>query len=172
MVLGDIHNSYLNSKLVFQTKYSAHFDESDLLDRYIKNSNLKEYKKVDCADVDYMYLDFRIVDSERKRVEYNYFKYIDGHIYGENQNGQKEFAYLHLQKRFMQILDIQDAILIYPNMFVGIQESYEELNVTDKEKKQYNKIKRKELLMRRINNVKNGAINFRIRRLAERLRQW
>ena len=174
MVLKELPNSYLKAKLVFQTRYSAHFDESNLLNRYIKYENLRVYEQVDCADVDYMFMDFRIVNLFHERELVDYFDYNEGHIYGYKQNEKIEYSYLHLQKRNIKINSTIDLnnFKIYPNLFINSNVSKEICEATNKEKIRYRKQKKRELFLRRINNLKSGAIKFRILGFLEKIRRW
>lgn len=176
MILKELKESYLSAEMVFRTKYSAHFDESFLLERYVKNMNLKVYREVDCADVDYMFLDFYIVNKCRQRENIEYFEYRNGGVYGKKNNKLVEFAYVHLQKREMNYFfnkDFRlDNIYIYPNIFsLSNDNELENIN-TKKQKKNYHTKKNRELFIRKINNIKNGALIFRMKHLGEIIRKW
>lgn len=176
LVLKNIKKSYLSSKMVFRTRYSAHFDESFLLQRYINNLNLRVYENVECADIDYMFLDFYTVNKYRQREYFEYFEYSNGSVFGIDNSKKVEFAYIHLQKRNMNYFFNQnnrlDKVYIYPNIFKLRKANKFENMSTTKDKKNYNITKNKELFIRRICNIKNGALIFRICHFFEIIQKW
>ena len=103
--LQDSQDSLITAKNIYKIRYIAHYDESPLLINKYQDSKARIYKQIDCADVLYMQKQFRLTTDygTNSTCYFHYDKH--GRIYGYDENQQfiKEYVYVHLQKRKMNI---------------------------------------------------------------------
>lgn len=155
-------HSLLNSKHVYTSNYSAHFDEGSLLRELQAQVGMRVYESIDCADVLYDKKPF-VLKLEGKKKGICFFEYNNGCIYGYNSNEKIEFSYVHLQKRKMKVF-CKNLMhyYIFPNVFVdkGDKEKVQKTYLMDAE--QYANEQRKLLFWRRVKNIRKGALKFRL----------
>lgn len=124
-------NDAIKSSLIFTdcynyiealtTKYICHFDEGYGVSKIFEHLDLKQYKNVDCADINqkkYYFQNLFRDDLIKKRGVY---KWENGNLYFiDKDNNRTELIYAHFQKRKMtyekSILD-KDVFYIVPNTF-------------------------------------------------------
>lgn len=159
--LGNPFFSFLKSKHVYTSNYSAHFDEGNLLRQLQAQVGMNIYEKIDCADVLYGRKPFVIL-LKGKKQNIDYFEYNKGHIYGYNCYEKIEFSYVHLQKREMSVC-CTDSVhyYIYPNTFTSIEGGKNIAKTCLMDAEKYAKVQRKLLFLRRLKNIKQGAVKFR-----------
>lgn len=155
-------HSFLNSKHVYTSNYSAYFDEGSLLRELQAQVGMRVYESIDCADVLYDKKPF-VLKLEGKKKGICFFEYNNGCIYGYNSNEKIEFSYVHLQKRKMKVF-CKNLMhyYIFPNVFVdkGDKEKVQKTYLMDAE--QYANEQRKLLFWRRVKNIRKGALKFRL----------
>lgn len=164
--LKESKDCWIHSRHVYTSKYSAHYDESPLIiNNYIKNG-VRIFSKIDCADVLYLNKNF-IIKTNKGKLPVCYFVYEHGRIYGYNEKKERidEYSYLHLQKRTM--MDLREKpgdkdYVIVPNMFINMSNIAKDVKEYSYGDKDYLNFQKKLLRKRRIENITNGAIKFRI----------
>lgn len=170
--LQDSPTSLIKCKHVFTSKYSAYYDEGELLMNKFLRSGCKLYDSPDCADVQYRKKPFAVFINERI-LPVCMFMYDNGRIYGKNENGEiiRDYSYLHLQKRNMviRLSNQRSTYAIIPNAFVETENVDRNLSIYSKNDKKYEKRQSCLIFKRRIRNVKNGALFFRVMNLLSKM---
>lgn len=155
-------------KDVYQTDYSCHFDEGEIIANIFKDFGKKVYKNIDCADVLCDRYEFTLFKDEYERRRY-IFKYSDGRLRGyyleKEQIREREFCYLHLQKRKMKLNPIESDFCIVPNEFLFFEGklSKEYIRLHTKSDKKYEADYKKMIYKMKAENVLNGALLYRIK---------
>lgn len=115
-------------KDVFNMNYSAHFDEGPIINELFKDKN--NYNKVDFADIVYQQFHFKLAQDTENNDCKQVYQWNNGRLFGyffkDGEIMQKEFAYIHLQKRKMEI-DVENVnrtncFNIIPNRFIWNKE--------------------------------------------------
>ena len=156
-------------KDIFKTNYICHFDEGPFLDQLIKEANCKYYRVISSADVLYAKYQFNICNYESKEDAY-VFEFNEGTLKGyflkDGIINEREFCYVHLQKRKMEMkTEDQNHYYIVPNAFVDGPKSVDKTFIktytmhSDVYEKEFKKVDFKI----RVDNVKNGAILYRLK---------
>jgi hypothetical protein len=177
MVVDNKKDVFLNSKDVFTTNYSAHFDEGGLLSRMQENAQIKVYHNVDCADILYTHFEFHAKELNQIRQVLYFVKNankIEGLYYENGKIEKKEYAYLHLQKRRMSITANMklNHYCIVPNSFISIEGLNPNPLVYSKRDEEYENAERLNIRKRQVENIKKGAILFRFKRIVSGINQW
>lgn len=163
------HDKYISTyEDAFKTSYICHFDEWGGYSRYAELKGINQYDERPFADIDATRFAFYTSDVNDKVGQV--FSYKLGELIGYwIENGvikSKEYAYIHLQKRSMQLnigKNEMEKFLIVPNKFIP----YSDIDI--KKISEYGKNKvyfawyRKRVNMI-IDNIKKGAIKRRIDR--------
>ena len=175
MVL-DVSIKGLDAHDVFTHKYCAHFDESNLLCKYLNKIGINGFSKNTFADISYFKYQFvRIIDGKEQETLLA-FEFSQGRIIGyylENNNlTSREYSYIHLQKRDMTIkIDNDNHFFVIPNEFLDatlFEKKYNLRCINDQKqlvcrKKDYEKKMKVQYRKRQITNLLEGAIFFRIK---------
>lgn len=164
----------ITAKDVYTHKYIAHFDEGTLISELIEEAGGIQYNSIDFADIAYNRKQFTCVCNDTLTDDIVYFVFSDGVLKGIKSNHEeKEFAYVHLQKRKMEIQYhmLEDRFLITPNVFLD----YDEAVIKEK----FDLWKERDLIYERrfvlsrkkaqIKHVLDGALVFRYKRLKGKL---
>lgn len=176
-VLQKTGHKQITSKDVYTCKYSAHFDESPVLKKYLNLVDARCYSDNNFADISYFKKQFVRIVNGTERETIACFEFNKGKLFGYHLNSvtkkieNKEYSYIHLQKRNMAIkVDDFSHFYIVPNefkshvhtsdlnvlrMFIQSDQSYE--------KEMYQKYRKRQL-----ENLKNGALKFRIKGIFEK----
>lgn len=166
----------LSYKYVYKTNFSLYFDEMGG-HRYgygqsmvaIRQKNIRVLINNYCADINPNFYNFQLFNSKEK---YDYFEYNDGKIWGiKNGKREKEFVYLHFQKRNVKLDFNLNKNLFYigPTLITGNKEKVTH-NVNDGvQKKRFieNLIKRKN--KNAVKLIKQGAIRFIINSVSKKI---
>lgn len=156
-------------KDIFKTNYICHFDEGPFLDQLIKEASCKYYRVVTFADVLYAKYQFNICNYESEEDAY-IFKFnkgtLNGYFLKDGVINEREFCYVHLQKRKMNMkTENKNCYYIVPNAFVDGPKSVDKTFIktytmhSDVYEKEFKKVDFKI----RVDNVKNGAILYRLK---------
>ena len=96
--------SGLSYKTILSNPNHFGFDESKGITLLYKDNNLPQYDYVCCADINFYH--YSMIANGRRNISGQYFCYMDGKIYSFSKKGKmlEEFAYIHLQKRKMNVL--------------------------------------------------------------------
>jgi hypothetical protein len=123
-----MHNlSVYNYKEAYTTNCPCYFDEGWGVSYLFNKNNIKCYEEIDFADINYKYFHFEPVDM-KVIGNFRLFYWDKGKLYGynlENESvAEKEFAYLHLQKRQMEseIKTTDKSFAVIPNKFILLHE--------------------------------------------------
>lgn len=107
-------------KTIFKNAHNYLFDEGNIIKKICLNNNIKEFNDRLCADIDVIYSRFRHafeISDLTKNYNNQLFYYEDGHVFmSYEENGiieEKEYIYIHLQKRKNLILDIKNSDSYY-----------------------------------------------------------
>lgn len=125
----------LSYKHIFKTRVHIAYEETifseNLFNRYVGEG--KQYDSLDFADINPIYKQFICVKYMRNAESVPAFRWDNGKLYGLAVNGEKgndkEYIYLHLQKRAMKFvpdIEHEDSFLIVPNEFVKDHELSQE----------------------------------------------
>lgn len=94
----------ISYKYAFTTNFVMAFDEVGTkygygISEVCKRTGVKQYLSIDFADtIPYSY-NFRLANLNHNTI--TYFEYKDGKVIGYDGSREREFAYIHLQKRLM-----------------------------------------------------------------------
>ncbi|MGX5108180.1 DUF6625 family protein [Enterobacter cloacae] len=174
LFLRSIHMKMLSYKDVFQSDYPCHFDESEGMTFLCNSIGIESYdNNNDFADINYRSHTFKRA-QEKSQKKYIYY-WNEGDLfeyyYDEKTSSleKRECAYIHLQKRNMQMpdQDVDDAqgFFIVPNKFL-VQPFTGESMIYN-----YNKYARKDKIyfhyyLNRLKNIKqkllNGYLKYKI----------
>ncbi|MPW14597.1 DUF6625 family protein [Lactobacillus helveticus] len=150
----------LSYKYVYRTNFSLYFDEMGG-HKYgygqsivaLREKNIKILMNKVCADVKPKSYNFELYVTNEK---YDYFEFIDGKLWGiKNGKKIKEFVYLHLQKRKIEIENNlnKDAFYIGPSIICN-----KESKVISNYKNKFNKRKFIKMHLRSKWNNFNGLM--------------
>lgn len=150
-------------KYVYQTNFSTAYDEIGTkygfgLSVICERIGIKNYISLDFADVLPDSYEFELAYTAGEKIDY--FVYKSGKVFGIRKNNRKEFAYIHLQKRKLEIWNFEDNKQYYisPAGFrENLQEVKEDINSVEF-KKSFNKAKLSRKLKSKIKKIKQGAI--------------
>lgn len=106
----------------FTTPYSCHFDEWGGISKYLELIGMKQYDGREFADIDATRFAFYYNEINNKYgavFSWNKGK-LEAHFICNGKFGSKEYAYIHLQKRSMDVClkDMDEESLIVPNKFI------------------------------------------------------
>ena len=169
-----LENSCWSAKDVYTHKYIAHFDEGSLISDLIKEVGGRQYKSIDCADIAFDKKQFVCVCDGVLTDDIACFVFNDGVLKGITSHcEEKEFSYVHLQKREMEIqVDVQeDKFLIVPNAFLELNEMIlkEKIDLWQKKDVKYElkfALRKKKA---QIKHILDGALVFRLKKLKMKL---
>lgn len=172
-----IKSKFINFNDVKTTNYNCYFDEGEYINELFRSERLNIYLKSDCADILYKDFRFRLASNKEEfRDLSQVYIWKKGKLIGYFLKGEKieekEFSYIHLQKRRMLLgkLD-KESFKIVPNMFsenlvININElkKYSRED-TLKEKLKYIKMR----IIRKVNNLRKGALRIKIKLIIKKL---
>lgn len=168
--LKKLDGSKISYEDIYKHRYSAHYDEGALLEELIRQQGGKQWDEDDFADVSYFYKQFILVKHNKLCENVTAFRWKEGKLIGLGINGdlekEKEYSYVHLQKRKMKYKDgfLGDDFLITPNEFIPYSEEWNkwaiEWQQNDAEFEKRAKINN---FKNQIKNIKDGALIFRMK---------
>ena len=130
--------------------------------------NMKLYDSTDFADIETGKKEFECIDFiNGTREKRSYFKWSNGELFGIDNCSEKEYCYIHLQKRKMdvQVSGSINEFIIAPNIFLNKQSlTSEEVEKWSKPDSKWEKDYKKWCIKSKVKNVKDGALIFRIKR--------
>ena len=152
--------SGVNYKDVFESKHHYGFDETAGLDRLYRENNLSQYipQKPIVADINFS--NYNFIVNGHKNYDKQYFIWDNGRIlriFKENQKEKSdEFAYIHLQKRKINVLNKnEDRYMFFQEGMIDIKENIDLYKFNDiillkqiKKKYEYYKIVYKQKVYR------------------------
>lgn len=153
----------------FKTPYGCNFDEDQGFTQIANKSNIKCYYSTDYADIDYTKFNFFMLNNKAEKYS-SIFKWNNGKLFAyyliNGEVASDEIAYVHLQKRKMQILVDKNVnkFLIVPNKFITSTD-VEGILKRQKPNQIYLEYKKNRVRMI-INHVQQHAIQQRIYRFA------
>ena len=154
---------------VYQTNYSCHFDEGQIIGNIFADAGKRAYQNIDCADVLCNWFEFRITKEEKYKQNKYIFRYSNGKLCGFYLEGEQikeeEFCYLHLQKRKMKVTVSEMNFWIVPNEFVdcfgGVDKEFIKIHI--KRNKMYEFNYWKMIYRMKVKNVFEGALLYRMK---------
>lgn len=118
--------SCISSKDVYTHRYSAHFDEGELINQLMTQNGVRTYDRTDCADISFQRKQFICMRKDHEAEMVYAFLFDKGRLIGytEGKAGgeHSEYAYAHLQKRNMTMEfteDTPDRFWIVPDEFLA-----------------------------------------------------
>lgn len=171
-----VHNykDCFSYKYVYQTNFPTAYDEIGTkygfgLSVICERMGIKNYISLDFADILPDNYEFELAYTAGERIDY--FIYNSGKVYGIYKNKQKEFAYVHLQKRKLKIIKREYGRLYYISP-VGfrdkLQDAKDDIDSV-KFKKSFNKDKFFRKLRSKVVKVKQGAIIHLVNKIIGRI---
>lgn len=157
-------------KYVYQTNFPTAYDEIGTkygfgLSVICERIGIKNYISLDFADVLPDNYEFELAYTAGEKIDY--FMYNSGKVFGIYKNNQKEFAYVHLQKRNLKMLEKEYNQLYYisPAGFrEGLPEVKRDINSVES-KKSFNIAKLYRKLRSKMVKVKQGAAVHLVNRI-------
>ena len=116
---------YTFRECVFMNEHTIHFDEYNGINRILYIYGYDMYQNYDViADLNFLKRNFYLLNDDFTSENVKWiFKYINGSLYGINEFGEeREFMYVHLQKRTMEFSNVFTNYYIIPNKFVDIDD--------------------------------------------------
>lgn len=169
-------NSCISYKDVYTHRYSAHFDEGELIEHLVKQAGGKAWDRVDFADISYFHKQFVLVKNGVEDESVPAFRWKNGTIVGlvstRADEDEKEYAYVHLQKRKMTCpTKIQyNDFLVIPNEFLSFVDNWTDYEMQWlKPDEAFERTARYNNRLNQIKNVKEGALWFRMKKCMTRL---
>lgn len=157
---------------VYRHRYSAHYDEGTLIEALIRQQGGKQWDEDDFADVSYFYKQFVLVKHDKLCETVAAFRWKDGKVVGLGIDGdleeEKEYSYVHLQKRKMQYQNNvkENDYLITPDGFITYTEQWKQQALAwIKSDEEFEKRALRNNRKNQIKNIREGALYFRIKRL-------
>lgn len=170
--LQKLKESRISYKDVYGHRYSAHYDEGDLIEALVQCQGGNQWNEDDFADVSYFYKQFVLVKQDKLCETVAAFRWKDGWIFGLGINGdlnvEKEYSYVHLQKRKMcyESEKLGNDFLITPDKFIPYTENWKQLAPEwERRDAEFEKNAIKNNRKNQIKNVREGALYFRVKRL-------
>lgn len=138
----------------------------------IRQQGGKQWDEDDFADVSYFYKQFVLVKHDKLCETVAAFRWKDGKVVGLGIDGdleeEKEYSYVHLQKRKMQYQNNvkENDYLITPDGFITYTEQWkQQALVWIKSDEEFEKRALRNNRKNQIKNIREGALYFRIKRL-------
>lgn len=157
-------------KEAFTTNYSCHFDEWGGVSEIFRQRKINYYDNIDFADIREAIFHFELADPLPIDNKLKAFYWNDGKLTGyicdnEHHVIKKEYAYIHLQKRSMEVTfqGMPNTFAIVPNKFLDFESEGVDANfiVNNCSKKiiylDYTKRRMKSI----VENIRSGAIQQR-----------
>lgn len=152
----------ISYKYAFTTNFVMAFDEVGTkyghgISEVCKRKGVKEYRSIDFADTMPHSYNFKLANLEDDSI--TYFEYKDGKILGHDGLTEREFAYLHLQKRAMHG-NVKDFKHYYvsPYGFCDTEKEAEEQAKSVELKSKFDKKYRCNKLKTKIKKIQSGAL--------------
>ncbi len=163
----------MDFRKVFSNSYPFHFDEGGGISEFYSKHGLKQYFKVDMADILPFRYRFSNTSEDIGRCPQIY-RYQDGRVlclYEENGKfGEREYIYMHLQKRPMKRSNCSiSSYYVIPNEFVDIADGSVQSRIHEQAAQKicwhWYRARGKELWT----NIRKGAIKFQLEMLLAKL---
>lgn len=174
LIRNNLENNYLwkkevenawSYKYAFKYPYCFHFDEgagfSRIADKYMLNIYHELPKEMTFADIDPSFNGFRLAYCSELESSY-IFSWKAGKLFGYKCDGNKivakEFTYIHLQKRNMNINEhevkkmLDDGFYIFPNKFALLTSFEINSELIDKCSK-YENIQHRDVFLKKIKKI-------------------
>ncbi len=152
-------------RYVYSTKFICAFDEVGTkygfgLSEICRRMKVREYRSIDFADV--MPHSYNFILDNISDNKYDIFEVENGRLYGYKNNGTQktEFAYIHLQKRKMLLINIIDKQHYYisPCAFRNTMEEANEDSMSLLNRINYGKQYKTRKIKTKIKKIMQGAI--------------
>lgn len=165
----------ISYKDVFTHRYIAHYDEGSLIETLIRQQGGRLWNEDDFADISFFHKQFVLVKHDRLCETVAAFRWKEGKLTGLGINGnldeEKEYSYVHLQKRKMKYQhdSLKDDFLITPDEFIPYTEEWKNLAPAWEQQdiSFENQVLRNSYL-HKIKNICEGALIFRLKKLLSR----
>lgn len=169
-------NSCISYKDVYTHRYSAHFDEGELIEHLVKQAGGVVWDSVDFADVSYFHKQFVLIKNDTEQESVAAFRWKNGKLVGLAVNGyekvEQEYVYVHLQKRKMAYntqLNKND-FLIAPNEFLSFTDNWTDYEMQWlKPDEVFERTAQYNNRLNQLKNIKEGALWFRMKGLLDRM---
>jgi hypothetical protein len=172
-----LYKSVYTYKEAFSTNYICHYDEWGGISEIFKKKKIDYYDNIEFADIRYDNFHFELAKPRVKTNQLKLFHWDKGELRCYTVNGDrivvKEYAYIHLQKRKMEIMVelVEDQFGIVPNKFIKIKGN--EINIDHINKLCYKKTVYWEHIVKRpkmiIEKIITGAISQKYKRLVKKI---
>lgn len=163
-----IKSRHYNLDDMIGTNYNCYFDEGKYIQELFEKEKIKTYQTVDFADILYKNKRFRLAQSCDEQNLNQIYKWSNGRLVGifyeKYGKREKEYLYIHLQKRKMELFDtIKEEFYIVPDIFLTTLEEKNLKNYFRKnnfsEDYKYYKLR----VIRILKNIMKGAIKVKIK---------
>lgn len=128
----------------------------------------KTFDEIIFADIDPSIFHFNLVGKEN--THFDYFEFDNGNLLGKEKSETKEFMYIHLQKREINLLNIgkdKSKFYIYPNCISQIPLSQNECDF----EKEFYRIQRSKKKKSRIKKLKSDYLLVRFEMIMRKIKR-
>ena len=160
-------------KYAYTTDFSTSYDEIGTkygcgLSTICERIKIKNYISLDFADIDPERFNFELVYTEGEKADY--FAYEAGKIVGVTEGSEKEYAYVHLQKRIMSV-DVKDNNKFYisPIWFRSTIEAIRDDLTSKEQRKQFEKAVIVRKIKSKENKLKSNAVRHYLNRVMRKI---
>lgn len=156
----------ISYKYAFTTNFAMAFDEVGTkyghgISEVCKRKGIREYRSIDFADTMPSSYNFKLDNIKNNNIEY--FEYRNGKIIGHNGLIEREFDYIHLQKRIMHgDVSDQNQYYISPYGFCNTADEAIAQANSARLRDEYNKNYMRTKLITKIKKIKSGALKHLI----------